>query len=213
MNFLQAFCEGREFCKLIVMLGTSNRESDNNVDVFWGELAPCEHLVQLYDNDNVFLDTLEGYVYGGLRAGECVIVIATARHARDLNERLRMRGVNVREERQKRNFILLNAEETLHSFVSDDGWPNDDKFYAIVKKLLRKARGPEGRRVRAFGEMVAVLWDRGQNAATVRLEHLWHKLCQEEEFSLFCAYPKAGFTNYALKSLEDICAAHSRVIH
>jgi hypothetical protein len=190
-----------------------NKGATPNADIFWGELAPCEHLVQLYDEDDVFLDTLEGYVYGGLRAGDVVVIISTARHAKDLTERLRLRGIDVEQERRKRNFILYNAEETLHSFVSDDGWPNDDKFYKVIGKILRKARGPEQRRVRAFGEMVAVLWDRGQNAATVRLEHLWHKLCQNErDFSLFCAYPKAGFTDFALKSLQDICALHSRVI-
>lgn len=194
------------------MLDT-NRGASTHTDIFWGELAPCEHLVQLYEHDDVFLDTLEGYVYGGLRAGDAVVVISTARHAKDLTARLRERGVNVEEEKRKRNFILYNAEETLHSFVSDDGWPNDDKFYKVIGKILRKARGKEGRRVRAFGEMVVVLWDRGQNAATVRLEHLWHKLCKEEQgFSLFCAYPKSGFTDYALRSLQDICALHSRVI-
>lgn len=193
------------------MISAIKRDSES-VDVFWGELAPCEHLVQLYGDDDVFLDTLEGYVYGGLHAGDCVIVIATTNHAVRLNDRLRSRGVDVDAERRARNFILMNAEETLCSFVGEDGWPNDDKFYSVIKKILHRARGTEGRRVRAFGEMVAVLWGRGQNAATVRLEHLWHKLCQEEEFSLFCAYPKAGFTDYAIKSLQDICAAHSRVI-
>ena len=195
------------------MLDMNKRESAVPADIFWGELAPCEHLVQLYEHDDIFLDTLEGFVYGGLRVGDAVIVISTARHAKDLSERLRDRGVDVAAERRNGNFILLNAEDTLHSFVSADGWPNDDKFYKVVRKILSKARG-DGRRVRAFGEMVAVLWEQGRNAATVRLEHLWHKLCQEEkDFSLFCAYPKAGFTDFALKSLQDICAIHSRVIH
>ena len=39
-------------------------------EVFWGEISPCEHLVQFYEEDGVFLDTLEGFVGGGLRAGE-----------------------------------------------------------------------------------------------------------------------------------------------
>jgi len=39
-------------------------------EVFWGEIAPCEHLVQIYDNDGAFLDSLEGFVAGGLRAGD-----------------------------------------------------------------------------------------------------------------------------------------------
>jgi hypothetical protein len=47
-----------------------------------------------------------------------------------------------------------------------------------------------------FGEMVALLWARGQAAATVRLEHLWQQFCKEHAFSVFCAYPKAGFTKH-----------------
>ena len=193
------------------MLATNTWEQGS--EIFWGELAPCEHLVQLYENDDIFLDTLESYVYDGLNVGDAVVVICTTRHAKKLNARLKSRGIDIGEERRTRRFILMNAESTLHSFVSDDGWPNDDKFYEVIGKILKRARGKENRRVRAFGEMVVILWDRGQNAATVRLEHLWHKLCKKEEFRLFCAYPKIGFTDYALKSLQDICAAHSRVIH
>ena len=50
------------------------------------------------------------------------------------------------------------------------------------------------RRIRAFGEMVAILWAQGNDGATVRLEHLWNKFSQKAQFCLFCAYPKAGFT-------------------
>jgi len=66
--------------------------------------------------------------------------------------------------------------------------------------------------VRAFGEMVAILWAQGNSGATVRLEHLWQDLCQEQNLALFCAYPRCGFTLDSAQSIEDICAAHSRVI-
>jgi hypothetical protein len=69
-----------------------------------------------------------------------------------------------------------------------------------------------GRRVRAFGEMVALLWAQGNAAATVRLEYLWNRVCKLERLPLFCAYPKAGFTQEASASLAEICAAHSRII-
>lgn len=201
------------FDSTIQTLNNGTSETSPSVDVFWGELAPCDHLIQLYESDEKFLATLVEYVYSGLSLGESVVVIATEQHTSVLNEKLRELGVGIRSERRRHKLILLNAEETLKDFVGDDGWPNDDKFYDVIRSILRRARGAERRRVRAFGEMVAVLWARGQNAATVRLEHLWQKLCREEDLSLFCAYPKSGFTNYALKSLQDICDAHSKVIH
>src|SRR5690348_17967247 len=42
-----------------------------------GEVSPCEHLVQFYEADAAFTDTLVSFVSGGLAAGESVIVIAT----------------------------------------------------------------------------------------------------------------------------------------
>jgi hypothetical protein len=46
----------------------------------------------------------------------------------------------------------------------------------------------------------------------VRLEHLWHQVCEDKQFRLFCAYPKAGFTRDSHESLQEICDTHSRVI-
>ena len=92
-----------------------------------------------------------------------------------------------------------------------DGWPDEERFFRLVRGLLSCARR-DGRKVRAFGEMVALMWARGQQTATVRLEQLWHRLCADEHFSLLCAYPRAGFTQDASSSISEICAAHSKVV-
>jgi len=60
--------------------------------------------------------------------------------------------------------------------------------------------------------MTLLLLARGDTAATVRLEYLWHRVCQSQAYSLFCGYPKAGFTEDPSKSIAEICAAHSRII-
>jgi hypothetical protein len=92
-----------------------------------------------------------------------------------------------------------------------NGWPDEYLFEQTVTELLSRA-GRNDRRVRAFGEMVAVLWAQGLSGATVRLEHLWQSFCQAHAFSLFCAYSRSGFTQDAEASIQEICAAHSRVI-
>ncbi|HVT39058.1 MAG TPA: MEDS domain-containing protein [Gemmatimonadaceae bacterium] len=178
-------------------------------EVFWGELAPCQHLVEFYDHDQVFLDSLEGFASGGIRAGEAVIVIATEPHRRALEDRLAARGIDVELARSRQQYIDLDAEATLATFMSN-GWPDDDLFMQAITRLLIRAGAP-ARPVRAFGEMVALLWARGDNAATIRLEHLWHTLCLARGFSLFCAYPKSGFTEDASASMREICATHSKV--
>lgn len=121
-------------------------------------------------------------------------------------ERIYSRTVNRAQDR----YIGLEAEQVLERFMVN-GWPDDARFEQVIADLITRARG-EDRKVRAFGEMVAVLWARGDQAATVRLEHLWNGLCQADTFSLFCAYPRAGFTRDLSKSINEICAVHSRVL-
>ena len=189
-----------------IVVNPPSREAD----VFWGEMAPCEHLVQIYEDDDVFLDSLEGFVAGGILAGDGVVVIATPAHLSSLEVRLAKRDIDVAAATAVDQYLALDAEETLSRFMIN-GWPDDDLFRNLVESILQRAKGG-GRRVRAFGEMVAVLWAQGNNGATVRLEHLWHRLCREQSFSLFCAYPRSGFTRDASASIKEICDTHSRVV-
>lgn len=184
--------------------------SANNADMFWGEIAPCDHLLQFYENDRVLLDTLQSFIAGGLQAGESAVVIATPEHLDELENRLEKLGLDLPGALADDQYIPLNAEATLARFMVN-GWPDDAKFAEVVTEILTRAGG-QGRRVRAFGEMVAILWAKGQVAATVRLENLWNKLCHAEGFSLFCAYPKSGITKDTSLSMHEICEAHSRVI-
>jgi len=183
-------------------------------DVFWGEMAPCEHLVQIYRDDAVFLDALEGFVHGGIRAGDSVIVIATPQHREALENRLDSRGIDLAVAAQRDHYIALDADDTLAMFMVD-GIPSDFHFQNLVNGLIERATR-DGRNVRAFGEMVALLWAKGNAHATIKLEYLWHRFCQEKALCLFCAYPKTGFTHDVTldldSAMQQIVAAHSKII-
>jgi hypothetical protein len=180
-------------------------------EVFWGELAPTEHLVHLYENESAFFQMLEGFVAGGLSAGEAVIVIATQAHRDALNQRLRQNQFDLQSLRAGGRYLDLSAENCLATFMKD-GWPDVERFNKTIGGVINQVKVP-GRRIRAFGEMVALLWADGHAGATVQLEHLWNEFRRHQNFPLFCAYPKAGFTVDANESLETICAAHTKVIH
>ena len=182
----------------------------SNVDVFWGEIAPCDHVVQIYENDNVFLDALSGFVGGGIKADECVIIIATSSHLNSLNERLNSYGVKTETLIEDDRYIALDANETLQKFMVN-GWPDEELFNQTVSSIIERGTC-RNRRIRAFGEMVAVLWAQGLNGATVHLEHLWNKFCEEHKFSLFCAYPKTGFTQNINESILNICGCHNKIM-
>jgi hypothetical protein len=183
----------------------------SNADVFWAEIAPCDHVVQIYEKDEAFFEALTGYVGGGIRAGDCVIVIATSQHCKELENKLRNLGINTKFLKEEDQLILLDATETLNKFLVNN-WPDEELFNTTISQLLQKANS-KNRKVRAFGEMVALLWAEGFNGATVQLEALWNKYCQKQPFTLFCAYPRIGFTNKMVDSISEICNCHSKVLH
>jgi hypothetical protein len=182
----------------------------SSAKVFWAEIAPTDHVVQIYENDENFLDLLLGFVSGGLMAEECTIVIGTQVHLTSLNDKLRAQGFDIDQIIKQGYYVPMDAEEALAKFMVND-WPDQNLFIQLVTDLISGAKR-DRKPVRAFGEMVAILWAKGQVGATVRLEQLWDKFCQQEGFCLFCAYPKSGFTQDASESLAHICSAHSKMI-
>jgi hypothetical protein len=180
-------------------------------EIFWGEIAPTDHVVQIYDNDQAFLEALAGFAGGGINAGETVVIVATEQHLASLETIFLSLGVDTKTLISESRYIPLQAEKILQKFMVD-GWPDEVLFNKTVTEILSKARS-KSRKVRVFGEMVAVLWGQGMNGATVQLEDLWNKFAENENFCLFCAYPKAGFTESPKDSMHSICCTHTKVIN
>lgn len=179
------------------------------VDAFWGELQAGDHCVQFYQSDTAFLDALEAFVAGGMRQGDAIIVIGTPRHLQDLEARLESNGFDLSAAIERDQYIALDAEATLKCFMINH-WPDERLFEQLVGELLGRAR-KQHRNVRAFGEMVALMWADGHCQATIRLEEMWSKLCENESFSLFCAFPKTGFAENITADIAEICSCHSKV--
>ncbi|MBV9987649.1 MAG: MEDS domain-containing protein [Chitinophagaceae bacterium] len=179
-------------------------------DVFWGELTSSAHVVQIYEKENAFLETLTGFIGAGINAGDAVVVIATADHLAGLNKRLRSHGLHVGSLITEQLYIPIDADEILPKFMVEE-WPDEQCFIEAIVPVIEKA-GSKNRRVRAFGEMVALLWAKGLEAAAIQLETYWNRLQKSKLFSLFCAYPAAILKNDAPGAVRLICSCHSHLI-
>jgi hypothetical protein len=66
--------------------------------------------------------------------------------------------------------------------------------------------------VRAYGEMVDILWQQGKRAAALALEEMWTDLAEVFPFDLLCAYAMAPFCDApGTGALSAVCDAHSDV--
>ncbi len=177
----------------------------------WSEMCESDHFVQFYETDLFLLNSLSGYVGKGLEAGDACIVVATKAHREALEEQLKAQGLDVAAASATGQYLSLDATETLSKFMVD-GQPEPGRFNQIVGDIVARA-AVDKRRVRAFGEMVALLWAEGNQTAAIRLEELWNALQKTHAFSLFCAYEMSGFGGEQfIEPLGNVCATHSRVI-
>jgi signal transduction histidine kinase len=173
------------------------------------------HCVQFYGEDSSLLDELSSFIGTELLSGDAAVVIATKTHRDGLIQRLQSRGFSTALAMEEGRYIALDAEATL-AMLMRDGMPDADLFSAIIGGVLDQAtaatRGKPPR-IAAFGEMVALLWARGDAAAAVRLEQLWNNLARTYPLSLRCAYPMTDFSREDHSdSFLKICAEHSQVI-
>lgn len=146
-----------------------------------------DHVVQFSENDASLIRTVGTFIGEGLRAGEGCIVVATQSHRDSLEHHLKAEGLDPAIAQAVGSYISLDAAATLARFVVD-GEPEQERFAEVIGQLIATAaRGP--RRVRVFGEMVALLWAEGKHAAALRLEDFWNELSETHSFHLFCAYP------------------------
>ena len=185
--------------------------ADNAPLTGWDGLDDGEHFVQFYESDEFLLDSLGGYVGAGLHKGDaCVVVSRRARHE-GLAQRLRSSGLDPAAAHARGQYVTLDAAELLSKFMVG-GLPEPSRFEEVVGGLMERAASGS-RRVRAFGEMVALLWAEGNRDAAIRLEGLWNGLQKTRPFLLYCAYPMSELGGEAHAGpLGHVCAEHTRVI-
>jgi signal transduction histidine kinase/ActR/RegA family two-component response regulator len=177
----------------------------------WSEMSDTEHFVQFYEADGFLLNSLSGFIGAAINSGDAAVVVATKAHRDGLDELLRVNGLDVTNAVACGRYVSLDAAETLSKFMVD-GSPETGRFNEVLGGVL--ASVTDGRaRVRAFGEMVALLWAEGNYNGAIRLEELWNNLQKAYSFSLFCAYPMHGFSGEKFEQPHDgVCTVHSRVL-
>lgn len=181
-----------------------------NVDADGRAPASHDHIVQFYADDGELARRVGAYLADGLLHGERAVVIATPQHLAGLALELEHRGVPVEAAVGAGDYVVFDAADTLAKFMID-GWPDPVAYDAVVGDVVR-ALTSAGRPVRAFGEMVALLWEGGNAPAAIELETLWNRLRANEAFALYCAYRAEVDGAVVLSAFEDVCRTHGVVL-
>lgn len=174
---------------------------------------PGNHYVQFYEGDeSILVQNVARYFSDGFAQGETAIAITTPAHSAMIAQALSARGVRTEEAIASGRFIVLDAGQTLARILLD-GHPNAARFDTVVGCAIREATAASPSAVRAYGEMVGLLWQQHQYPAAIRLEQLWHNLLKSTDFSLFCSYPIDIFSPAFEPALIDaLLCAHTHLL-
>ena len=175
------------------------------------ERAPAaEHAVQVYDDVSELVRSVAAYLAPAFGAGDPALVIMTPDHWDALARELDSRGWGPAALERKGLLMRADAERLLGAFMAGE-LPSPERFREVVGGLVNETseRFP-GRTIRAFGEMVDVLWRRGQERAAIALEELWNELAEARSFALLCGYHLDVFQlDVQRDALPEVMRTHS----
>ena len=166
------------------------------------------HGVYFYEDAPSLSHTVASFIRQGLVADQPAVLIATASHRAAIREQLTAMGVDAEGRIEQGELLMLDADEVLNCFMVDE-LPNAGRFKETMTPIIDRAAGSRKRMVRAYGEMVDVLWRNGQEAAAVSLEILWNQLIARRKCSLLCGYSLDAVGKNG--GYNRICDQHSHV--
>jgi hypothetical protein len=166
------------------------------------------HGAQFYTDTHRLCVSVADFLGVGIEAGQPLIVIATPEHSEAILGELHARGFNVKELIRRQSLIMRDARDTLAQFMDGDR-PNPGRFSRTIGEVIDRAcAGRTDCVVRAYGEMVDVLWRNGNCDGAIRLEVLWNELARKYSFSLLCGYAMGNFYKDTVR-IHDVCEQHT----
>jgi DcmR-like sensory protein len=175
---------------------------------------PHSHFVQLYETDpRVLVDNVVRFLSDGLHENSNLILVATDEHRDAFLDGLERRGWQTEPALREGRIVCANSREMLSRFMVN-GHPDADRFDRSVGETVRESLSRAGDKgIRAYGDMVGVLWAQREFPAAIRLEQLWNALRKKTPFSLLCAYPVDVFDNqFGIGVLDALLCAHTHLL-
>lgn len=165
-----------------------------------------EHEVAAYDDAAALVHRVARFVAESLADGLPVVMASRPAHHRAIVATLTAMGADPVRAGLDGDLVILDADETLALFMVD-GHPEAHRFAELVASVLPAGGGP----VSVFGEMVAVLWERGDMVAALELESLWNTVLAAHPIRLLCAYPGELLAGAGLEDVSQMCDLHDHV--
>ena len=147
---------------------------------------PLNHIVKVCLNATSQAEILTQYIKEGLLNDEGIIVIARPSLRKTVLSKLDTLGFDSQTIKNQGQVRFFDAEFLL-STILIDGVIKEQAFQKLVGIPIQAAQSKFGK-VRAFGEMEDILWQRDLQDTAMQLEDLWEDLCTKQGLLFLCTY-------------------------
>lgn len=175
--------------------------------------APRDHIVHLYQDQDFLNRVVCRFAAAALANGEGVILVPTLAHWDAFRPRLVAEGVDVKGAQDRGQLTVVDADELLPRFMRH-AMPDGPMFLGLAGEIIARTRAA-GRysNVRWWGEMVNVLWERGDVVASMNLEDLFDRVSREQNVAVFCSFLMDNFNgDVHTRMLPRLGDNHSHLI-
>ena len=170
-----------------------------------------QHAAHYYTDESFFARSISCFANEALNRGHNVLLVSRPAHVVQIESFLRHEhGRDPEVLKRDARLFVFDAEKTLDKFMTPAG-PDWQLFEKVIGGAVAEAS--RNAPVCAHGEMVDILWHRGERGSVLLLEDYWNRLLQRGNFSLFCGYSIDPLSVESFgEDFRNICRTHSIVL-
>lgn len=173
--------------------------------------AASVHPCHFYSDDASLTANVAVFFAPAFRERQAMVAFGTPAHLAAIEKRLRADGHDIEAAKANGQYMAFDAQAALDALLRGD-LPAQDSFEDVIAARLNSATREFGA-VRAFGEIVSLLWRDGKRQAALRLEEMWNEAIGLYPLALLCGYNVRSFTSaHDAAGVTGIISAHTSVL-
>lgn len=172
------------------------------------------HVVQIYRDPAFQAKAVATWTGAALRDGGGAVLLCMPESAARILPELRREGFDPDALAAAGRLAILDADAVLGR-CAKGGTLNVPRFRKEIQAAIAGARaaGAKGVEVRAWGELVSLLWEREDRPMAREVELIWNEIARAEGIRLLCSYRLDNLEHRTHQGLlRELCESHTRLV-
>jgi hypothetical protein len=167
--------------------------------------------VQFYNDLASVMSEMGRILCVALDQGHAAVCIVSEPTRRAFEDQLSKRGIDVAEFRNRHQYVVLDAAETLPK-ITTNGDPDPILFAEVIGRLIDRL-SDQHKGVWMYSELAPQMWRGGNQAGALALEKMWASFADTHPVCLCLAFPVEILSwPIVIEAMQQVVADHLRTL-